>query len=119
MIYTAKQLFFRGASRDSLSLAQFSIFCNVNLGKYCSNVALLYANWLNKLTLSVSAKKFLKTCFFHRIKPPPPPPPLPNAITKPVNFSIPNFDDLLENLNDVKYFITLDSESRGYLQVNN
>ena len=58
--------FFRGASGDSLSLAQFSIFCNENLGKYYSNIALLYGNRLNKLTLPVSQKKFLKTClFFH------------------------------------------------------
>ena len=28
-----KTTFFRGASGDSLSLAQFSIFCNENLGK--------------------------------------------------------------------------------------
>ena len=39
-----KTTFFRGASGDLLSLAQFSIFCNGNLGKHCSNVALLYAN---------------------------------------------------------------------------
>ena len=39
-----KTTFFRGASGDSLSLAQFSIFCNENLGKYYSNVALLYEN---------------------------------------------------------------------------
>ena len=57
-----KTIFFLGASGDSLSLAQFSIFCNENLGKYCSNVALLYGNLLNRLTLSVSPKKFLKTC---------------------------------------------------------
>ena len=39
-----KTTFFRGASGDSLSLAQFSIFCNENLGKYCLNVAFLYGN---------------------------------------------------------------------------
>ena len=39
-----KTTFFRGASEDSLSLAQFSIFCNENFGQYCSNVALLYGN---------------------------------------------------------------------------
>ena len=39
-----------------------------------------------------------------------------NAITKPVNFPIPNFDDMLENLNGAKYFITLDLAWR-YLQV--
>ena len=55
-----KTTFFRGASGDLLSLAQFSIFCNENLGKYCSNVALLYGNWLNELTLSVSPKTILK-----------------------------------------------------------
>lgn len=37
-----------------------------------------------------------------------------NAVTKPVNFSNPNFDDLLENLNGVKYFINLDL-AWGYL----
>ena len=36
-----KTTFFRGASGDLLSLAQFSIFCNENLGKYCSNVVVL------------------------------------------------------------------------------
>ena len=45
-----KTTFFRGASGNSLSLAQFSIFYNENLGKYCSNVAFLYGNWLNILT---------------------------------------------------------------------
>ena len=55
-----KTTFFRAASGDLLSLAQFSIFCNEDLGKYCSNVALLYGNWLNELTLSVSLKKMLK-----------------------------------------------------------
>ena len=59
-----KATFFRGASGDSLSLAQFLIFCNENLGKYCSNIALLYGNWLNKLTLSVSPKKILKNMPF-------------------------------------------------------
>ena len=39
-----KTTFFRGASRDLLPLAQFVIFCNENLDKYCSNVALLYEN---------------------------------------------------------------------------
>ena len=39
-----KRTFFRGASGDSLSLAQFSIFRIKNLGKYRSNVALLYEN---------------------------------------------------------------------------
>ena len=39
-----KTTFFRGASGDLLSLTQFSIFCNENLGKYRSNVALLYGN---------------------------------------------------------------------------
>ena len=69
-----KTTFFRGASGDLLSLAQFSIFCNENLDKYCANVALLYKNWLNELTLSVSPKKILKNMpFFHRIPPPPPP----------------------------------------------
>ena len=48
-------------------------------GKYCSNVALLYVNWLNKLTLPVSRKKFFKTNLFSPNKPPPPPPPPPNA----------------------------------------
>ena len=33
-----KTTFFRGDSGDSLSLTQFSIFCNENSGKYCSNV---------------------------------------------------------------------------------
>ena len=70
-----KTTFFRGASVDSLSLAQFSIFCNENSEKYSSNVA-LYENSLNKLTLSVFPKKFLKTCLFHRINLTPPPPPL-------------------------------------------
>ena len=61
-----KTTFFQGTSGDLLSLAQFSIFCDENLGKYFSNVALLYGNCLNELTLSVSAKKFLKNmpCFF-------------------------------------------------------
>ena len=54
-----KATFFRGASGDLLSLAQFSVFCNENLGKYCSNVALLYGHWLNELILSVSPKKIL------------------------------------------------------------
>ena len=61
---TQKTTCFQGTSEDSLSLAQFSIFCNENLGKYCSNVALLYENWLNKLTLTLSPKKTLKTCPF-------------------------------------------------------
>ena len=39
-----KTTFFQGASGDLPSLAQFSIFCNENLGKYCSNVTLLYGN---------------------------------------------------------------------------
>lgn len=39
-----------------------------------------------------------------------------NKITKQVSFPIPNFDDLLEKLNDAKFFITLDLAS-GYLQV--
>ena len=39
-----KTTFFRGASGDSMSLTQFSIFCNENLEKYCPNVALLYGN---------------------------------------------------------------------------
>ena len=39
-----KTTFFRDASGDSLSHAQFSIFCNENSGKYYSNVALLYVN---------------------------------------------------------------------------
>ena len=56
-----KTTFFRGASGDSLSLAQFSIFCNENLGKYCPNVALLYGNSMNKVTLSVSPKEIFKT----------------------------------------------------------
>ena len=51
-----KTTFFRGAFGDLLSLAQFSIFCNQNLGKYFSNVTLLYENWLNELTLSISPK---------------------------------------------------------------
>ena len=61
-----KTTFFQGTSGDLLSLAQFSIFCDENLGKYFSNVALLYGNWLNELTLSVSSKKILKNmpCFF-------------------------------------------------------
>ena len=59
-----KTTFFRGASGDSLSLAQFAIFCNINLGKYGSNVALLYGNWMNELTLSVSPKKILKNMPF-------------------------------------------------------
>ena len=50
---TLQNNFFWGASGDLLSLAQFSIFCNENLGKYCSNVALLYGNWLNEQTLSI------------------------------------------------------------------
>ena len=69
-----KTTFFRGASGDLLSLAQFSIFCNQNVGKHCSNVALLNRNWLNELTLSVSSKKILKKMpFFHWIYLPPPP----------------------------------------------
>ena len=63
-----KTTFFRGASGDLLSLAQFSIFCNENLGKYCSNVALLYGNWLNKLTLSVSPKKILKNILHNLVE---------------------------------------------------
>ena len=39
-----KTTVFRAASGDLLSLTQFSIFCNENLEKYCSNVALLYEN---------------------------------------------------------------------------
>ena len=39
-----KTTFFRGASGELLSLAQFSIFCNENFGKYCLNVALLYTH---------------------------------------------------------------------------
>ena len=63
-----KTTFFWSASGDSLSLAQSSIYCNGNLGEYCLNVALLYGNWLNKLTLSASPKKILKNIpFFHRI----------------------------------------------------
>ena len=58
--YTPQNNFFWGASGDLLALSQFSIFCNEKLDKYCSNVALLYGNWLNKLTLSVSPKKILK-----------------------------------------------------------
>ena len=70
-----KTTFFRGASGASLPFAQFSIFCNKNLGKYCSNVTLLYGNWLNKLTLSLSPKKILKHMpFFHWINLTPPPP---------------------------------------------
>ena len=65
--------FFRGASGDSLSVAQFSIFCNENLGIYCSNVALLHGNRLNKLTLSISPKNSLKTfLFFTQLTLPPP-----------------------------------------------
>ena len=56
--------FFRGAFGDLLSFAQFSIFCNGNLGKYCSNVLLLYGNWLNELILSVSPQKILKNMPF-------------------------------------------------------
>ena len=56
-----KTTFFRGASGDLLSLAQFSIFSNENVDKYFSNVALLYGNWPNELTLSVSPKNPLKT----------------------------------------------------------
>ena len=70
-----KTTFFRGASGDLLSLAWFSIFCNENPGKYCSNVALLYGNRLNKLTLSVSPRKILKNMlFFTELTLPPPPP---------------------------------------------
>ena len=39
-----------------------------------------------------------------------------NKITKPINFAIPNFDDILEKLNKAKFFIILDLEL-GYLQV--
>ena len=39
-----KTTFFRSASGDLLSLAQFSVFSNENLGKYFSNVALLCGN---------------------------------------------------------------------------
>ena len=69
-----KTTFFRGASGDSLSLAQFSIFCNEKLGKYGSNVASLYGNSLNELTLSISQKKILKNMpFFTELTFPPPP----------------------------------------------
>lgn len=63
-----KATFSRGASGDSLSVAQFLIFCNENLGKYCSNVTLSYMDCLNKLTPSVLPKKNLKIMlFFYRI----------------------------------------------------
>lgn len=39
-----------------------------------------------------------------------------NKNTKAINFPIPNFDDLLENLNDAKFFIILDL-AWAYLQV--
>ena len=39
-----------------------------------------------------------------------------NKITKPINFPIPNFDDMLDKLNKAKFFITLDL-ALGYLQV--
>ena len=73
-----KTIFFRAAFGDLLSLAQFPILCNENLGKYCLNVALLYGNWLNELTLSVSPKKFLKNMPLFTEFPPPPPPLPPN-----------------------------------------
>ena len=37
-------IFFRGASGDLLSLAQFSIFCNENLGKYFKHQFLILPN---------------------------------------------------------------------------
>lgn len=39
-----------------------------------------------------------------------------NKVTKAYNFPIPNFDDLLENLNGAKFFIKLDL-ALGYLQM--
>ena len=39
-----------------------------------------------------------------------------NKITKPINFPIPNFDDLLDKLSGATVFITLDL-AHGYLQV--
>ena len=39
-----------------------------------------------------------------------------NKITKPLQYPIPNFDDLFERLNGAKYFVTLDLAS-GYLQM--
>lgn len=39
-----------------------------------------------------------------------------NKVTQPINRPISNFDDMLENLNCAKYFITLDLPC-GYLQV--
>lgn len=68
-----KTTFSRGASGDSLSLAQFLIFCNENLGEYCSNVTLSCMDRLNKLTPSVLPKKNLENMpFFYRINLTPP-----------------------------------------------
>lgn len=39
-----------------------------------------------------------------------------NALTVPYNFPIPNFEELLENLNGATVFITLDL-ALGYLQM--
>ena len=77
-----KTTFFRAASGNPLSLAQFSMICNWNLGKYCSNVALLYANWINKLTLSVSPKKILENMPFYTELTLPPPLSLTDRIFK-------------------------------------
>ena len=39
-----------------------------------------------------------------------------NQITRPHNFPIPNFDDLIEKVHGARYFATLDLAS-GYLQL--
>ena len=81
---TPQNNFFRGASGDSLSLVSFSIFCNKNLEKYCSNVVLLYGNWLNELTLFVLPKKILKNMpFFTELTLSPPPPLIITTILLP------------------------------------
>ena len=61
---------------------------DVHLGKYCSNAALLYGNWLNELTLSVSQKKILKNMPFFTESPPTPPKWKMNNVLRLVNVGV-------------------------------